>query len=679
MQFFTPCSRIFTVHTISIMQEKLQAGITGTRLFILLVFLFSFIHSPAQQRKDSLWKCWKNPSLADTTRIKALNDYIYDYYVVKHSDSVPALLNIHNKFAIQTENKKEQASNLAMWGSYYYNQNKSLIARSYYWKSFEINKQINNQNGIASNYNQIGLTYYNEEQYDSSINYYFKALKLFEQQKNINKQAAIYNNLGLIYGVLYDTVQELQYYERAYEITMKSTNVRNQIIAALNLAMCEVKIRERLDSVPVRINRHLEQCRKAGYIDLEIRLLGSLADVHLYYKDYKKSLYYREQTGKLAHETKDSMGICNYYYHMARLYYFQKQYAQVPDLLKKSLGIAERNNFLRMKKIGAIFLSDVYAETGRFKESLEYYKLYIQAKDSMQSSQTEKIIFKEQTKYEYEKKMLEEKVLNEKAVFELKVQKDRLEYQKTLWIILSIGIILILGISFIFYRNSNQQKQIIAAQKHNLTKQKLLVSQINPHFIFNSLNAIQNYIFKENTLTAGDYLSRFARLMRMILNFSREDYIKISDEVGFLESYLELQSLRFGNNFDFEISTDPDLDTEATYIPPLLGQPFVENAVEHGMKNLNGKRGLIRVHIYSESNTLVYEIEDNGPGLDESKSGSSTHKSLATQITRERLEAYTSSQSAHTISITDKTHAGKHESGVLVKLSLPCKFNSHTS
>jgi sensor histidine kinase YesM len=664
------------VHTDSTMQEKNQDGIFGMRQFLLLLFLFVSTQSFAQQKKDSLWKCWNNKSLADTSRLKALNEYIYDYHILKRTDSILPLLKIHNDYALKTGNKKEQASNLSMQGTYYNNQNKSLIARSYYKKSLDINQSINHQYGIAANYNQIGLTYFSEEQYDSSIKFYFDALKLFEQLKNTSKQAAVYNNLGMIYGVLYDTVQQLHYYEKAYAITIKTNNIRNQIIAALNLAMTEVMIANRQDSARMRVDKHLTQCREAGYKDLEIRLLGSLADICLNRKEYDKSLYYREETGKLAHEIKDSMAICNYYYHLARLEYVQSKYAQVPDLLKKSLAIAERNNFLRMKKIGAIFLSDVYAETGQFKESLEYYKLYIQAKDSMQSGQTEKIIFKEQTKYEYEKKMLEEKVMNDKAVFELKAQTAKLEYQKTLWIILSIGVILILGISFIFYRNNNQQKQIIATQKHNLTKQKLLVSQINPHFIFNSLNAIQNYIFKENTLTAGDYLSRFARLMRMILNFSREDYIKISDELNFLELYLELQSLRFGNNFDYEISTDPDLDTDAAYIPPLLGQPFIENAVEHGMKNLNGTRGWIHVHIYSESDTLYYEIEDNGPGFGEEKT-SSTHKSLATQITRERLEAYTLSQKKHTISITNKNQPGENETGVLVKLSLPCKFNTH--
>ncbi|MCA6362675.1 MAG: histidine kinase [Bacteroidetes bacterium] len=659
------------------MQEKNQTGFYAMRQFLLFIFLIVFTQSPAQQKKDSLWKCWTNKLLADTTRLKALNEYIYDYHILKQTDSILALLKIHNDYALKTGNKKEQASNLSMLGTYYNNKNKSLIARSYYRKSLGINRSINNQNGIAANYNQIGLAYFSEEQYDSSIYYYFNALKLFEQQKNINKQAAVYNNLGSIYSVLYDTLQELNCYEKAYAITMKSGNVRNQIITAINLAMCEVKIKERWDSVPVRINRHLEQCRKAGYKDLEIRMLASLADIYLYYKDYEKSLYYRQETGRHAHEAKDSMGICNYYYHLARLYYFQKQYAPVPELLKKSIGIAERNAFLRMKKIGAIFLSDVYYETGRFEEALKYYKLYIQAKDSMQSSLTEKIIFREQTKYEYEKKMLEEKVINDKAVFELKTQTAKLEYQKTLWIILSIGVILILGISFIFYRNNTHQKQIIATQKHNLTKQKLLVSQINPHFIFNSLNAIQNYIFKENVFTAGDYLSRFAKLMRMILDFSRQDYITVSEEVNFLESYLELQSLRFGNSFAYQISTDPDLDADSATIPPLLGQPFLENAVEHGMKNLNGKYGKISVHIYLESDMLVYEIQDNGHGLlaqHAANKPASQHKSLATQITRERLEAYTTTQAAYHIHITDKAQAGYPETGVLVKLSLPCKF-----
>ncbi|MGL5889790.1 MAG: sensor histidine kinase, partial [Bacteroidia bacterium] len=232
--------------------------------------------------------------------------------------------------------------------------------------------------------------------------------------------------------------------------------------------------------------------------------------------------------------------------------------------------------------------------------------------------------------------------------------------------------------SYYFYKSS-KQKRIIAEQKADLIREKLLVSQINPHFIFNSLNAIQNYIFREDSLKAGDYLSQFARLMRMILNFSREDLISVSAEVEFLKTYLDLQKLRFANSFEYVIDISEELESDETLIPPLLGQPFVENAVEHGMKYIENQQGLIRIKFYIENQSLVYEIDDNGSGIkqdlsDNTKSGKQ-HKSLATIITKERLENYSATASTHSFEIITKKDKNPRESGVTIKIKIPCHFN----
>jgi LytS/YehU family sensor histidine kinase len=163
---------------------------------------------------------------------------------------------------------------------------------------------------------------------------------------------------------------------------------------------------------------------------------------------------------------------------------------------------------------------------------------------------------------------------------------------------------------------------------------------MNPHFIFNSLCAIQDYMFNNNAKEAGNFLSRFAALMRQILENSRTEYITIENEISMLNNYLEIQKLRFEKKFTYQIDIDKAIDKETIGIPPMLAQPFIENAIEHGLipKKEAGKI-LIRLHL--QNGLINYEIEDNGVGrkkaLNTKEDQKAANKSLATTLTRERL------------------------------------------
>ncbi len=116
-----------------------------------------------------------------------------------------------------------------------------------------------------------------------------------------------------------------------------------------------------------------------------------------------------------------------------------------------------------------------------------------------------------------------------------------------------------------------------------LLKQRLLRSQMNPHFIFNSLSGIQNFIVTEKSTKASIYLSKFATLVRNILDSSVKEYVTLEKEIATIENYLELQKVRYAGKFEFSIKTDDAIDPESTMIPPMLAQPFIENAIEHGI------------------------------------------------------------------------------------------------
>ena len=173
-------------------------------------------------------------------------------------------------------------------------------------------------------------------------------------------------------------------------------------------------------------------------------------------------------------------------------------------------------------------------------------------------------------------------------------------------------------------------------------EQKMFRSQMNPHFVFNSLLAIQGFMYQSNTRDAGRYLTSFAKLIRHTLYGSSEEVISLDDEVEAMQYYLELQRLRFNDTFEFVIEIGDDVLPETVQIPPLLIQPFLENAIEHGLQHkLEG--GKLRLSFIDKTECLLIEIEDNGIGREESakiqKKKSKLHKSLGMEIVSKRIKS----------------------------------------
>ena len=166
--------------------------------------------------------------------------------------------------------------------------------------------------------------------------------------------------------------------------------------------------------------------------------------------------------------------------------------------------------------------------------------------------------------------------------------------------------------------------------------------QMNPHFIFNSLNSIQYFIYNNNKEEAGEYLTKFSRLIREILEHANDNTISQADEIKMLELYLELEMLRFDNKFDYELEIDPAIDLYNIEIPSMLIQPFVENAIIHGLMGKNDTKGKIKIIFQKEGDGIRCIIEDNGIGrekAEEIKKQRVMHKkSLGIKVTKDRLE-----------------------------------------
>ncbi len=246
-------------------------------------------------------------------------------------------------------------------------------------------------------------------------------------------------------------------------------------------------------------------------------------------------------------------------------------------------------------------------------------------------------------------------------------------FWETTWFhLLELLFLISLMMLYVLYRD----KKLKQKYQFALLQQKLLRTQMNPHFIFNALSAIQSYVLKHDAVSSASYLSKFALLMRSILIGSRMEYISLEKELEILKNYLTMQQLRFENKFEFFFNIDLDIDTQQILIPPMLTQPFVENAIEHGFKGLN-KKGIIKIKIWREDNILFFSVVDNGIGIETSKKLSrKKHSSMALRITKERLQILNRKASVrYTFSVESVRNAEGNKTGTRVVYSIPIKDN----
>ena len=254
---------------------------------------------------------------------------------------------------------------------------------------------------------------------------------------------------------------------------------------------------------------------------------------------------------------------------------------------------------------------------------------------------------------------------------------------QTLWFRISVVLV-----SFILLFSMIQVRYKRIKKKHTLEKlllevekekfsfeQKALRLQMNPHFIFNSLTSIQSFILKNDTEKAISYLTTFAQLMRLILANSRESIVSLQNEIHLLRNYLELEKLRFNEKFDYEINIQPSIDEEYIGIPPMLIQPFVENAIIHGLINKADEKGLVNLNIKFENEVLYVIVQDNGIGRAKAREsagqGQLKHNSKGMLITQERIDQLNrQSDKKYNLKIVDLFDNQNHPIGTLIELQI---------
>lgn len=248
----------------------------------------------------------------------------------------------------------------------------------------------------------------------------------------------------------------------------------------------------------------------------------------------------------------------------------------------------------------------------------------------------------------------------------------------------ALVVLLILAAIFLVFRfrirqlRKNQILQTAYNKKIAEVEMSALRAQMNPHFLFNCLNSIKFFIINNETDQASDYLTKFGRLIRLILSNSKTESISLKKELEALRLYVELESLRFDQQFEFDLKISPELQTDFIEVPPMIIQPFVENAIWHGLMHLKTK-GWLQVRLSLEGEDLVCEIEDNGVGRTKAanlKSKSvSKEKSMGMDITRNRLmRIQTDIQIEDQLEIIDLKNEDETPKGTLVRFRIPLKY-----
>ncbi len=259
-------------------------------------------------------------------------------------------------------------------------------------------------------------------------------------------------------------------------------------------------------------------------------------------------------------------------------------------------------------------------------------------------------------------------------------------WYNTLWFYILL-IVLCIGSVYFVYLSKIKAFKIQSKRQEAFEKQlqevemKALRSQMNPHFLFNSLNSIKNFITQNKPKEAAKHLTTFSKLMRMILSNSKEQLISLEDELSALRIYVELEAMRFEKVFSFNVDVDKDIDQFKCFVPPLILQPFVENAIWHGLLHMESKGGL-EIKIKRKDAILNIDIEDNGIGREQAakiRSKSATkHKSFGLEITKSRLDILEAKYKKSTdLKIIDLKNTDGQASGTKVSISIPFLKNQH--
>ncbi|MBL0012918.1 MAG: tetratricopeptide repeat protein [Flavobacterium sp.] len=523
--------------------------------------------------------------------------------------------------------------------------------------------------GLAKAYGSIGIVFAEQSNYAKALLFHLKSVRVYEEIKDLKKCAQVYNNIGVAYQSQGEIFKALEYFIKAEQLQERFKD-HHVGITQTNIANCYLKQKD--------TDKALAYYTKAKTnIDKnpDPRALGEwYNNMGLYFTSTQNPIKAIENWN-LAIQTfasiADKFGVADTHLYLGQLYFEQKNPTAAIVNANLALQLSKEIHVLEQTVVAEKLLSAIYDQQGNATQSLEHFKLYSQAKDSLTNAETIRKSVESAMNFEFEKREVLQKEEHEKRELLLKEQAKQNKLQ-----LLFAGLfaLLLAGIGFLFY-NRMQLKKTLTLQKELAEyEQKALHLQMNPHFVFNCLGSISSFIVQNGTHSAVKYLAKFSKLMRLTLEYSKKSLIPIDKEIQSLQNYLELEQLRFNNKFSFTISKDDNIEDDLA-LPPLLLQPFVENAIIHGVIP-SKENGTISIEFSLDAHNLICTITDNGIGYATSKAikenSVSVHQSMALDITKKRLEMIATSTSKKAEVIIEEL--GNGCSGTKVTLHLPIQY-----
>jgi tetratricopeptide (TPR) repeat protein len=493
--------------------------------------------------------------------------------------------------------------------------------------------------------------------YGSAVDCLLKSIEI-KKEFQLSRVFNLYIKLASLQNILKS--DKVDYYiglARQELHLMDSIQPRDQVIFYHELGSI-FRDREMYDS-SIYCNRHVvEISREINWKAGIAAGLGNLADVFQEMGEIDSSIIYHRYSLGLSQELSDWEGISEEYLRLASLYLELDMHDSVQVLADKSLQKAEEGNYPLRQSEALKFIADYQHSRNDFEKAFSALQAYYKIEDSIASAEVKNNIAELEARFE--NKVKEQQI--ELLTFENQLNNQRFRVSI---LTAAILILLLLLIIYMFFMRRRQQKF-----KEAHLKQQLFLSQMNPHFIFNALGSIQNFMYKNKAELSAGYLARFSFIMRAILRNSSKMSISLSEEIEILSNYMELEKMRLQNAFDYEIQCPDDMETELIEIPPMMIQPFVENAIKHGLKEMNTD-GRLSITFKENDEFLEVQVIDNGIGIEKAKkSSSSGHKSMALTIFSKRMQIYRKqSRKVPLPTLKDRSHAG--EQGTRVELYLP--------
>lgn len=497
----------------------------------------------------------------------------------------------------------------------------------------KIAKNSNNLAGLSSAYRNLGQIEYYTGGYEKALASYVKANTIYKEYGEFSSHPELLIDIADLHFTLQNISKAKNTYYEALEVAYEWSD---DMVAEVKVRLAKILVKQnKLDSARILAEEAQAYYEKIGNHKVYNSPKDIIAVIYEKLGQYDKTIKILEERKMFFLGRGDERSYAGVALRLGILYGKKNQNNKALNSFMDSYRINKKiKNPALIDDLN--MLSYFHERDGNIQKALDYYKEYMEKYKEMLNEKKLQQVNDMQVKYETEKKERE----NEKLSYELSISEKDAEIalqnaSKKNYLIIGISILLILFlvIGVLFWK----RRRVIFSYKMLRLEQNLLKTQMNPHFISNALMSAQGYIYENKMKEASDYLTKVAKLTRQVLESSRKDSVTLEEEIEILKSYIHVQQKRY-NTFDFYLKVSDKLDLEEVEVAPMLTQPLVENAIEHGISNID-YRGKVEVdYSITHQNKLQILVTDNGRGIENSRSNDPEHNSISSQIIKERLK-----------------------------------------